>query len=95
MKKLKIVLLILTIGFSSTANATSNFQIASTIGPVTILKLASASKASLDVIGNHEYYFRYNNYRLNYKKIQEVFEAKKENLPLSCLAEEQENETCK
>ncbi len=94
MKNLKIALLIFFIGFGSTVSATLNIVLSSTIGPQILFKSKSAKIASLDVVGDYEYYLRYNNYRLNYKKIQDQREVNKEDLLPSCAVAIKAKETC-
>ena len=89
MKELNIILLALAIGFPSSVSATIKFSNAyypNTIkgGLLTGPKLNSAKAAVLAVEGNYKYYLQYIVYKLDYKKVEEEQDHKKEIVSSSC-----------
>lgn len=89
MKELKVVLLVLAIGFGSTVPATTKFQ--NTYYPNTIkgglqtTQKYQSKVAVLGVEGDYEYYLQYVRFKLDYKKNQDEQDAKKALISPSCV----------
>lgn len=99
MKELKVVLLVLAIGFGSTVPATTKFQNSyypNTIkgGLQTTQKHQSAKIAGLGVEGDYEYYLQYVRFKLDYKKNQDEQDAKKAILSPSCVLADTVRASC-
>lgn len=98
MKELKVVLLVLAIGFGSTVvPATPKFP--NTFYPNTIKGGLQTSEkhqskvAALGVEGDYEYYLQYVRYKLDYKKNEE-HDGKKALLSPSCVLADTVKASC-
>lgn len=89
MKELTIVLLILIMSFGCSVPAAtklSNVYYPNTFkgGLLITQNINSARVAVLAVEGNYEYYLQYIKFKLNYKKVEEEQDQKKEIVSSSC-----------
>lgn len=89
MKELKIVLLVLVMSFGCSmpaATKLSNTYYADCFkgGLLIAQKINSANVATLVVEGNYEYYLQYIKFKLDYKKVEEEQDQKKEIVSSSC-----------
>lgn len=90
MRELKIVLLVLTVGFGSSVPATTKFPTSyysNTIkgGLQITQKTPSAKTAVVELEGEYDYYLQYIKFMLNYKKSEEEKASKKSVKSPSCV----------
>lgn len=98
MKELKIVLLVLAIGFGSSIPATTKFSTpyySNTIkgGLQTTQKQQSAKNAVVEVEGEYEYYLQYIKFMLDYKKTEDEKDSKTTLKSPSCILKDN-SKTC-